>query len=71
MQEGLTGFPADTSSLTDVQAALRRALASRADTARAERAAATVRSRYTIEAMAGALVDVYETVAGTREQVAA
>ena len=56
VKEGLTGSLADTSSIEDVRAALRRAAAARADEPRAQRTSNLVRSRYTIEAMAASLV---------------
>ena len=68
LHEGLTGSLADTSSVTDVRAALQRAAAARTDEQRARRAADLVRSRYTIEAMASSLVGVYSDV--VREQAA-
>ncbi|MFN0156082.1 MAG: glycosyltransferase [Gaiella sp.] len=71
VQEGLTGSLADTSSIEDVKAALRRAVAARADEPRARRASNVVRSRYTIEAMAASLADVYTNVVREPAQVAA
>lgn len=71
VQEGLTGSLADTSSLEDVKAALRRAAATRADEPRARRTSNLVRSRYTIEAMAASLVGVYADLVLEPVQVAA
>ena len=71
VQEGLTGSLADTSSIEDVQAALRRATAARADEPRARRTSNLVRSRYTIEAMAASLATVYTDVVREPAQVAA
>ena len=71
LREGLTGSLADTSSVTDVQGALRRAAAARADEPRARRTADLVRSRYTIEAMAASLADVYCDVVREPVKVAA
>jgi glycosyltransferase involved in cell wall biosynthesis len=71
LREGLTGSLADTSSVTDVREALRRAAAARADEQRARRAADLVRSHYTIEAMAASLVGVYRDVVREPAAVAA
>ena len=71
LREGLTGSLADTSCVTDVQEALRRAAAGRADEPRARRTADLVRSRYTIEAMAASLADVYCDVVREPVKVAA
>ena len=71
VREGLTGSLADTSSIEDVRAALRRAAAARADEPRARRTSNLVRSRYTIEAMATSLVAVYQDVVGESASVAA
>jgi glycosyltransferase involved in cell wall biosynthesis len=71
VHEGSTGFAADTSSVADVRAALRRAAAARADETRAQRASDLVRSRYTIEAMATSLARVYTHVVREPAQVAA
>ena len=71
LSEGLTGSLADTSSVTDVREALRRATAARADEARARRASDLVRSRYTIEAMATSLAGVYGDVVREPVEVAA
>jgi glycosyltransferase involved in cell wall biosynthesis len=57
--EGVTGTLADTGSVAGVRAGLRRALALRLSGDLAERAAATVRERFTVEAMAAGLVDLY------------
>jgi glycosyltransferase involved in cell wall biosynthesis len=69
VREGLTGSLADTSSVTDVREALRRAAAARADEPRAQRTSDAVRSHYTIEAMAASLAGVYGEV--VREPVEA
>ena len=71
VHEGLTGSLADTSSIEDVRAALRRAAAARADEPRARRTSNLVRSRYTIEAMAASLATVYTDVVREPAQVAA
>jgi len=71
VQEGLTGSLADTSSIADVKDALRRSTAARADEWRALRTSNLVRSRYTIEAMAASLADVYADVVRETAQVAA
>lgn len=68
--EGLTGSLADTSSIGNVRAALRRAFETRSDEARARRAAHLVRSTYTVEAMAASLAAVYDDVLSERERVA-
>ena len=68
--EGLTGSLADTSSIGNVRAALRRAFATRSDEVRARRAAHLVRSTYTVEAMAASLAAVYDDVLNERERVA-
>jgi glycosyltransferase involved in cell wall biosynthesis len=57
--DGWTGTLADTSTVAGVRDGLRRALALRLVPGRAERAAATVRERFTVEAMAAGLVDLY------------
>ena len=71
VHEGLTGSLADTSSIEDVRAALRRAAAARADEPRARRTSNLVRSRYTIEAMAASLAIIYTDVVREPAQVAA
>ena len=71
VQEGLTGSLAETSSIEDVRAAMRRAAAARADEPRARRTSNLVRSRYTIEAMAASLATVYTDVVREPAQVAA
>ena len=57
--DGVTGTLADTGSVAGVRAGLRRALALRLSDERAERATATVRERFTVEAMAAGLVELY------------
>jgi glycosyltransferase involved in cell wall biosynthesis len=57
--DGRTGTLADTATVAGVADGLRRALALRLAPGRAERAAATVRERFTVEAMAAGLVDLY------------
>jgi glycosyltransferase involved in cell wall biosynthesis len=71
VREGLTGSLADTSSVTDVREALRRAVAARADEPRAHRTSDLVRSHYTIEAMASSLAGVYVDVVREPVEVAA
>ena len=71
VDEGLTGSLADTSSIEDVKAALRRATAARADEPRARRTSNLVRSRYTIKAMAASLATVYTDIVREPAQVAA
>jgi len=71
VEEGLTGSLADTSSVEDVRDALRRAVAARADEPRARRTANLVRSRYTIEAMAASLAELYTDVVREPAEVAA
>jgi glycosyltransferase involved in cell wall biosynthesis len=71
VHEGLTGCLADTPSVADVRAALRRAAAVRADETRAQRTSDHIRSRYTIEAMATSLAAVYTNVVREPAQVAA
>jgi glycosyltransferase involved in cell wall biosynthesis len=71
VREGLTGSLADTSSIEDVKAALRRAAAARADEPRARRTSNLVRSRYTIEAMAASLAGVYADLVLEPARVAA
>jgi glycosyltransferase involved in cell wall biosynthesis len=57
--DGSNGVLADTGSVASVRAGLHRAAAMRSDDARAARAAATVRDRFTIEAMARGLIELY------------
>ena len=71
IEEGATGFLADTTSIESVRAALRRALASRNDEPRARRTSNIVRSTYTIESMAESLASVYADVGRESEEVAA
>lgn len=71
VEEGTTGFLADTTSIESVRAALHRALASRNDEPRARRTSNIVRSTYTIEAMAESLASVYADVGRESDQVAA
>ena len=71
VEEGTTGFLADTASIESVRAALRRALAARNDEPRARRTSNLVRSTYTIEAMAESLASVYADVYRESDQVAA
>ncbi len=71
VQEGLTGSLADTSSIEDVRAALRRATAARTDEPRARRTSNLVRSSYTIETMAASLAGVYADAVREPAQVAA
>jgi glycosyltransferase involved in cell wall biosynthesis len=71
VEEGLTGSLADTSSIEDVRAALRRAAAARADEPRVRRTSNLVRSRYTIEAMAVSLAGVYADLVLEPARVAA
>jgi glycosyltransferase involved in cell wall biosynthesis len=71
VQEGLTGSLADTSSIEEVQAALRRAAAARAEEPRARRTSNLVRSRYTIQAMSASLAIVYKDIVRDSAEVAA
>ena len=57
--DGVTGTIADTATVTGLRAGLRRAAAARLDPERAAGARATVRERFTVDAMAAGLVDLY------------
>jgi glycosyltransferase involved in cell wall biosynthesis len=60
IEDGVTGVIASTSSVGGMRDGLRRAAQARLDARRAELAAATVRERFTIDAMAAGLVDLYD-----------
>ena len=60
IEDGVTGVIADTSSASGVRDGLRRAAAARRDPRRAALAKATVRERFTIDAMAAGLVELYD-----------
>ena len=64
IEDGRTGFLADTSDLASLRSALRKAASTRLDTARAARARALVQERFTVEAMADRLVSLYAHVTG-------
>jgi len=64
IEDGCTGFLADTSDLASLRTALRNAASTRLDTARAARARTLVRERFTVEAMADRLVSLYAHVTG-------
>lgn len=59
VEDGRTGFLADTGDPTSLRTALARAAAVRLDPARAARARELVRTRFTVEAMADRLVATY------------
>ncbi|HSL66323.1 MAG TPA: glycosyltransferase, partial [Gaiellaceae bacterium] len=59
VEDGVTGFLAETASVPALRRALRRAAAVRHDAERAAAAAATVRRRHTIGAMARGLASLY------------
>jgi glycosyltransferase involved in cell wall biosynthesis len=62
VEDGTTGFLVDTSDLASLRTGLRRAASVRLDPARAARARSLVEERFTIDAMAGRLVGLYEHV---------
>ncbi len=62
VEEGRTGFLADTTDLVSLRAALRNAASARLDTARAAEARALVREHFTVDAMADRLVSLYAHV---------
>jgi glycosyltransferase involved in cell wall biosynthesis len=66
VEDGTTGFLVDTTDLASLRAGLRRAASVRLDPARAARARALVEERFTIDAMAGRLVELYEDVTRRR-----
>ena len=59
IEDGVNGAIANTATVHGVRAGLRRAAAARLDADRIERASRTVRERFTIDAMAAGLVDLY------------
>jgi glycosyltransferase involved in cell wall biosynthesis len=59
IEDGVTGVITDTSTVAGLRYGLYRAAVARMDPARAGRAMATVRERFTIDAMAAGLVDLY------------
>ena len=62
VEDGKTGFLADTTDLAALRTGLRRAASVRLDEARAARARSRVEQDFTIDAMAGRLVELYEHV---------
>jgi len=62
VEDGTTGFLVDTTDLASLRTGLRRAASVRLDPARAARARSLVEERFTIDAMAGRLVGLYERV---------
>ena len=66
VEDGTTGFLVDTTDLASLRAGLRRAASVRLDAERATRARSLVEERFTIDAMAGRLVDLYEDVTRRR-----
>jgi len=62
VEDGATGFLVDTTDLASLRGGLRRAASVRLDAARAARARSLVEERFTIDAMAGRLVELYEGV---------
>ncbi len=66
VEDGTTGFLVDTTDLASLRAGLRRAASVRLDAERAARARSLVEERFTIDAMAGRLVDLYEDVTRRR-----
>jgi glycosyltransferase involved in cell wall biosynthesis len=71
VEDGTTGFLVDTTDLASLRAGLHRAASVRLDGARAARARSLVEERFTIDAMADGLVDLYEGVTRRRELRAA
>lgn len=65
IEDGRTGFLADTTDLQSLRTGLARAATVRLDPARAARARSLVRTRFTVDAMANRLVSMYSQV--TRE----
>jgi glycosyltransferase involved in cell wall biosynthesis len=70
IEEGRTGFLADTTSGAGLRDGLHRAAAARLDDARAARARRLVSQRFTVTAMADALLDLYEDVANAELEAA-
>jgi glycosyltransferase involved in cell wall biosynthesis len=64
VEDGRTGFLVDTTDLEALRTGLHRAASVRSDGARAARARSRVEEDFTIDAMAGRLVGVYERVTG-------
>jgi glycosyltransferase involved in cell wall biosynthesis len=62
VEDGKTGFLADTTDLAALRTGLRRAASVRLNEARAARARSRVEQDFTIDAMAGRLVELYEHV---------
>jgi glycosyltransferase involved in cell wall biosynthesis len=71
VEDGTTGFLVDTTHLASLRAGLHRAASVRLDAARAARARSLVEERFTIDAMADGLVELYEGVTRRRELRAA
>jgi glycosyltransferase involved in cell wall biosynthesis len=71
LEDGRTGFLADTTSLVGLREGLHRAAAARLDEARAVRARTLVSERFTVTAMADELVALYADVSGASELEAA
>ena len=59
IDDGVTGVITDTGTVEGLRYGLYRAAVARMDPARAGRAMATVRERFTIDAMAAGLVELY------------
>jgi glycosyltransferase involved in cell wall biosynthesis len=62
IEDGRTGFLADTTDLQSLRTGLARAASARLDPARAARARSLVRTRFTVNAMADRLVSMYSGV---------
>ncbi|MDF2749273.1 MAG: group 1 glycosyl transferase [Gaiellaceae bacterium] len=64
VEDGVTGALVDTTSIGDLRRGLREAASLREDETRAARAAALVRSRFSIDVMAAQLTRLYAELAG-------
>jgi glycosyltransferase involved in cell wall biosynthesis len=63
VRDGVTGFLVETTSIADLRLGLRAAAAVRHDELRAREAAALVRSRFSVDAMAAELTSAYGEIA--------
>ena len=66
IEDGITGALVDTTSIAELRRGLHTAALLRHDDVRAAKAATLVRSRFSIDAMAGELAALYREVAGSR-----
>ena len=71
VEDGLTGFLADTTDLESLRTGLARAASARLDPTRAARARSLVQERFTVGAMADRLVSLYTHVTGEAAACAA